>query len=198
MISICNSNLGYKSVFVYVTWDINGSSTLYGILYAIFENMMYKNYWWFLICGSFRSVKSLQSEISKCLKLFSSNLLNVIYFDLQTLKALFYFCSREHFHCLDCNSRVFVKKEEMIRHFKWHKKRDESLQHGFMRYSPSDDCSDRFQNCSHNRKQTHYHCIQVSHLVWTACYCWKVLMMMLISHQYLVVRALSCCTFRNL
>ncbi|XP_050543799.1 zinc finger protein castor homolog 1 isoform X2 [Daktulosphaira vitifoliae] len=67
---------------------------------------------------------------------------------------------REHFHCLDCNSRVFVKKEEMIRHFKWHKKRDESLQHGFMRYSPSDDCSDRYQGCSHNRKQTHYHCIQ--------------------------------------
>ncbi|RZF38189.1 hypothetical protein LSTR_LSTR005550 [Laodelphax striatellus] len=67
---------------------------------------------------------------------------------------------REHFHCLDCNSRVFVKKEEMIRHFKWHKKRDESLQHGFMRYSPSDDCSDRYRNCTHNRKQTHYHCIQ--------------------------------------
>lgn len=68
---------------------------------------------------------------------------------------------REHFHCLDCNSRVFVKKEEMIRHFKWHKKRDESLQHGFMRYSPMDDCSDRFANCSHNRKQTHYHCLKV-------------------------------------
>ncbi|KAL1122329.1 hypothetical protein AAG570_003734, partial [Ranatra chinensis] len=67
---------------------------------------------------------------------------------------------REHFHCLDCNSRVFVKKEEMIRHFKWHKKRDESLQHGFMRYSPSDDCSDRYPTCGHNRKQTHYHCIQ--------------------------------------
>ncbi|KAF4532943.1 hypothetical protein B566_EDAN000631 [Ephemera danica] len=67
---------------------------------------------------------------------------------------------REHFHCLDCNSRVFVKKEEMIRHFKWHKKRDESLQHGFMRYSPMDDCSDRFPGCSHNRKQTHYHCLK--------------------------------------
>ncbi|KAG8222076.1 hypothetical protein J437_LFUL000520, partial [Ladona fulva] len=67
---------------------------------------------------------------------------------------------REHFHCLDCNSRVFVKKEEMIRHFKWHKKRDESLQHGFMRYSPMDDCSDRFRDCSHNRKQTHYHCLK--------------------------------------
>jgi hypothetical protein len=55
---------------------------------------------------------------------------------------------------------VFVKKEEMIRHFKWHKKRDESLQHGFMRYSTMDDCSDRFTNCQHNRKQTHYHCIK--------------------------------------
>ncbi|XP_064461126.1 zinc finger protein castor homolog 1-like [Ornithodoros turicata] len=67
---------------------------------------------------------------------------------------------RDHFHCLDCNSRVFVKKEEMIRHFKWHKKRDESLQHGFLRYSPMDDCSDKFPNCAHNRKQTHYHCLK--------------------------------------
>ncbi|CAL4065186.1 unnamed protein product, partial [Meganyctiphanes norvegica] len=67
---------------------------------------------------------------------------------------------REHFHCIECNNKVFSKKEEMIRHFKWHKKRDESLQHGFMRYSPSDDCSDRFINCSHNHKQTHYHCLK--------------------------------------
>ncbi|XP_043239162.1 zinc finger protein castor homolog 1-like isoform X2 [Amphibalanus amphitrite] len=67
---------------------------------------------------------------------------------------------REHFHCLECNSRVFVKKEEMIRHFKWHKKRDDSLQHGFMRYSPTDDCGDRYPDCSHNRKQTHYHCLK--------------------------------------
>lgn len=67
---------------------------------------------------------------------------------------------REHFHCIECNSRVFVKKEEMIRHFKWHKKRAESLAHGFMRYSPNDDCSDRYRDCSHNRKQTHYHCIK--------------------------------------
>ena len=70
--------------------------------------------------------------------------------------------NREHFHCLECSSKVFSKKEEMIRHFKWHKKRDESLQHGFMRYSPTDDCSDRFSACSHNRKQTHYHCLKVS------------------------------------
>ena len=69
--------------------------------------------------------------------------------------------NREHFHCLDCHPRVFVKKEEMIRHFKWHKKRDESLQHGFMRYSPGDDCNDRYRGCPHNRKQTHYHCVKV-------------------------------------
>ncbi|XP_051165565.1 uncharacterized protein LOC127284252 isoform X1 [Leptopilina boulardi] len=68
---------------------------------------------------------------------------------------------REHFHCLDCSGRVFIKKEEMIRHFKWHKKRDESLQHGFMRYSPTDDCAERHpsRSCPHNKKQTHYHCI---------------------------------------
>ncbi|XP_022667768.1 zinc finger protein castor homolog 1-like isoform X3 [Varroa destructor] len=66
---------------------------------------------------------------------------------------------REHYHCLDCNFRVFVKKEEMVRHFKWHKKRDESLQYGFLRYSPSDDCSVKFPDCVHNRKQTHYHCM---------------------------------------
>ncbi|XP_014356219.2 zinc finger protein castor homolog 1 isoform X1 [Papilio machaon] len=61
---------------------------------------------------------------------------------------------------MDCTARVFCKKEEMIRHFKWHKKRDESLAHGFMRYSPLDDCSERFSDCPHNRSQTHYHCIQ--------------------------------------
>ena len=62
--------------------------------------------------------------------------------------------------------QVFIKKEEMVRHYKWHKKRDESLQHGFLRYSPLDDCSVKYGNCTHNKRQTHYHCIQVifSHL----------------------------------
>ncbi|XP_063923888.1 zinc finger protein castor homolog 1-like isoform X2 [Zophobas morio] len=94
-----------------------------------------------------------QLDYSKYVKKFSSSL----ECGSSYCKDLNY---REHFHCLDCNSRVFIKKEEMIRHFKWHKKRDESLQHGFMRYSPLDDCSDRFSNCTHNKKQTHYHCIK--------------------------------------
>ncbi|XP_068902507.1 zinc finger protein castor homolog 1-like isoform X2 [Tenebrio molitor] len=94
-----------------------------------------------------------QLDYSKYVKKFSSSL----ECGSSYCKDLNY---REHFHCLDCNSRVFIKKEEMIRHFKWHKKRDESLQHGFMRYSPLDDCSDRFGNCTHNKKQTHYHCIK--------------------------------------
>ena len=55
----------------------------------------------------------------------------------------------------------------MIRHFKWHKKRDESLQHGFMRYSPIDDCTEKFGPCTHNGRQTHYHCLQVRLMVQT-------------------------------
>ncbi|XP_025834272.1 zinc finger protein castor homolog 1-like isoform X1 [Agrilus planipennis] len=98
-----------------------------------------------------------QVDYSKYVRKFSSSLEcgSTYCKDLNYRQAL-----QEHFHCLDCNSRVFIKKEEMIRHFKWHKKRDESLQHGFMRYSPLDDCSDRYANCSHNKKQTHYHCIK--------------------------------------
>ena len=68
---------------------------------------------------------------------------------------------KEHYHCIDCSFQVFVKKEEMVRHYKWHKKREESLQHGFLRFSPLDNCSKRFGVCTHNGKQTHYHCLQV-------------------------------------
>lgn len=67
---------------------------------------------------------------------------------------------KDHYHCLDCQLKVFVRKEEMIRHYKWHKKRQESLQHGFMRYSPDDDCSVKYTGCAHNGRQTHYHCVQ--------------------------------------
>lgn len=71
---------------------------------------------------------------------------------------------REHYHCLDLlcmgENKVLCKKEEIIRHLKWHKKRNESLTHGFLRFSSNDDCSGQFQQCTHNRKQTHYHCLQ--------------------------------------
>jgi hypothetical protein len=69
---------------------------------------------------------------------------------------------REHYHCYDimCSNRMLNKKEEIIRHLKWHKKRSESLSHGFLRFTSSDDCTVLFGYCQHNRKQTHYHCIQ--------------------------------------
>ncbi|XP_040574918.1 uncharacterized protein [Lepeophtheirus salmonis] len=69
---------------------------------------------------------------------------------------------REHFHCtvFMCRNRVFAKKEEMIRHAKWHQKLDEAYKYGFRRVTPMDDCTDQFPGCQHNRKQTHYHCIQ--------------------------------------
>lgn len=56
-------------------------------------------------------------------------------------------------------SQVFAKKEEMIRHSKWHQKMDEAFKYGFRRVTPMDDCSDQFPGCQHNKKQTHYHCI---------------------------------------
>lgn len=69
---------------------------------------------------------------------------------------------REHYHCYDiqCCNKTLNKKEEIIRHLKWHKKRSESLNHGFLRFTSSDDCTVQFGYCQHNRKQTHYHCIQ--------------------------------------
>lgn len=73
---------------------------------------------------------------------------------------------REHFHCLDmfCMgvNKVLCKREEVLRHLKWHKKRNESLTHGFLRFSSTDDCSIQFGECQHNGKQTHYHCLQGS------------------------------------
>ena len=45
-----------------------------------------------------------------------------------------YLCiPREHFHCAVpmCKGKDFAKKEEMIRHSKWHQKMDEALKYGF-------------------------------------------------------------------
>ncbi|XP_077869302.1 zinc finger protein castor homolog 1 [Saccoglossus kowalevskii] len=70
---------------------------------------------------------------------------------------------KEHYHCLDdeCNYVRFTRKEDVIRHYNWHKRRDNSLQHGFMRFSPADDCNVYYSGCSLNKKHTHYHCMQV-------------------------------------
>ncbi|XP_055904823.1 transcription factor castor [Eupeodes corollae] len=70
---------------------------------------------------------------------------------------------REHFHCYDqpCCGKVLTKRDEIIRHLKWHKKRKESLAYGFLRFSSSDDCSQSFNpGCIYNWKQTHYHCVE--------------------------------------
>ncbi|XP_057219298.1 zinc finger protein castor homolog 1 isoform X4 [Triplophysa rosa] len=70
---------------------------------------------------------------------------------------------REHYHCMDpeCNYQRFTSKQDVIRHYNMHKKRDNSLQHGFMRFSPLDDCSVYYHCCHLNGKSTHYHCMQV-------------------------------------
>ncbi|KAI8129482.1 Transcription factor castor, partial [Lucilia cuprina] len=69
---------------------------------------------------------------------------------------------REHFHCFEepCQGKILSKKDDIIRHLKWHKKRKESLLLGFARFSSSDDCAPEYgAGCAHNWKQTHYHCI---------------------------------------
>ncbi|XP_077998745.1 zinc finger protein castor homolog 1-like [Glandiceps talaboti] len=70
---------------------------------------------------------------------------------------------KEHYHCLDeeCNYVRFTRKEDVIRHYNWHKRRDNSLQHGFMRFSPTDDCNVYYSGCTLNKRHTHYHCMQV-------------------------------------
>ncbi|XP_039494814.1 transcription factor castor isoform X2 [Drosophila santomea] len=69
---------------------------------------------------------------------------------------------REHFHCHEepCNGKILSKKDDIIRHLKWHKKRKESLKLGFARFSSSDDCAPTYgEGCAYNWKQTHYHCV---------------------------------------
>ncbi|XP_071476914.1 uncharacterized protein [Diadema antillarum] len=78
---------------------------------------------------------------------------------------------KEHYHCLDedCKYARFTRKEDVIRHYNWHKRRDNSLQHGFMRFSPSDDCRPYYPGCTLNMKNTHYHCMQPGcHKVYTS------------------------------
>ncbi|XP_038076204.1 zinc finger protein castor homolog 1-like isoform X2 [Patiria miniata] len=69
---------------------------------------------------------------------------------------------KEHYHCIDegCNFARFTRKEDVVRHYNWHKRRDNSLQHGFMRFSPSDNCGPYYPECTINLKHTHYHCLQ--------------------------------------
>ena len=62
---------------------------------------------------------------------------------------------------LPITQQRFTRKEDVIRHYNWHKRRDNSLQHGFMRFSPSDDCRPYYPGCTLNMKNTHYHCMQV-------------------------------------
>ncbi|XP_053969575.1 transcription factor castor [Anastrepha ludens] len=69
---------------------------------------------------------------------------------------------REHFHCFDepCQGKILSKKDDIIRHLKWHKKRKESLLLGFARFSASDDCEPTYgTGCAYCWKQTHYHCV---------------------------------------
>uniref|UniRef100_UPI00358FDA03 zinc finger protein castor homolog 1-like n=1 Tax=Myxine glutinosa TaxID=7769 RepID=UPI00358FDA03 len=70
---------------------------------------------------------------------------------------------KEHYHCTDseCNFQRFTSKQDVTRHYNMHRKRENSLRHGFMRFAPLEDCGLYYQGCHLNGKSTHYHCMQV-------------------------------------
>ena len=78
-------------------------------------------------------------------------------------------CSQLMSCCVFFSLQRFTRKEDVVRHYNWHKRRDNSLQHGFMRFSPSDNCSPYYPGCTINLKHTHYHCLQVCTAVPPVC-----------------------------
>ncbi|XP_076805665.1 zinc finger protein castor homolog 1-like isoform X2 [Clavelina lepadiformis] len=72
--------------------------------------------------------------------------------------------NRDHYHCTDsdCNFQRFTNKSDVIRHYNMHKKRDNSLAHGFMRFAPNDNCTPQFGLCHFKGKSTHYHCLHTN------------------------------------
>lgn len=51
----------------------------------------------------------------------------------------------------------------VVAHRRQHHKMDSINAAGFDKYTPSQDCS--VEACTHNRKQTHYHCLKCQYAV---------------------------------
>jgi hypothetical protein len=60
-----------------------------------------------------------------------------------------------HFHCLKC-SFTCTDTIKVTTHRKQHNKKDFFISQGFQKYSQSQSCK---EDCKHNQRQTHYHCI---------------------------------------
>lgn len=67
-----------------------------------------------------------------------------------------------HFHCLKCDF-VCTDTNKVVAHRRQHSKLDSIMAAGFEKFTPSQSC--QMDNCSHNRRQTHYHCITCQYAV---------------------------------
>lgn len=67
-----------------------------------------------------------------------------------------------HFHCLKCDF-VCTDTNKVVAHRRQHSKLDSIMAAGFEKFTPSQSC--QMDNCSHNRRQTHYHCITCQYSV---------------------------------
>lgn len=64
-----------------------------------------------------------------------------------------------HYHCLKCKF-VCTDTTKVTAHRKFHIKMENITSQGFKKYMSSDLCN--FPSCNYNKKQTHYHCMQVN------------------------------------
>ncbi|RWS31263.1 zinc finger protein castor 1-like protein [Leptotrombidium deliense] len=70
--------------------------------------------------------------------------------------------NKNHYHCIKCDF-VCCDTNKMVAHRRQHQKMESINAAGFEKYVQSQDC--RVDACSHNGKQTHYHCLKCNYAV---------------------------------
>lgn len=67
-----------------------------------------------------------------------------------------------HFHCFKCDF-VCTDTNKVVAHRRQHQKLDTIMAAGFEKFTASQSC--KTESCSHNQKQTHYHCLKCQYAV---------------------------------
>ena len=70
--------------------------------------------------------------------------------------------SSSHFHCLKCDYYC-TDTNKVVAHRRQHQKLDSIMAAGFEKYTPTQYCAT--PGCTHNGKQTHYHCRKCQYAV---------------------------------
>ena len=70
--------------------------------------------------------------------------------------------SSSHFHCLKCDYYC-TDTNKVVAHRRQHQKLDSIMAAGFEKFTPTQFCATA--GCTHNGKQTHYHCRKCQYAV---------------------------------